>query len=260
MSALNRTLVVVATTFGASLLGMATQAATPAAMLGEARGTVGAMVGLVTLLLALVLGFLVYTAFSVFSGQQSEAQSLGPALIELDTALETYGEEGAGGRAGLRAALERSRKRFFGDLKRGPQPWTLEEMRSTLRGMGGYFDSLTPANDRQRAALATARDLAKKFNDTQIRMAQQLANPFPPYVITVVVCWASVLFFGNGLVASINPVTVLAHLAGAAAIGSAIFLVLELSQPYSGFIRLSPFGIDRMLQLLRETEAKSAKA
>ena len=89
-------------------------------------------------------------------------------------------------------------------------------------------------------------------------MARQLANPFPPYVLIVVVCWASALFLGNGVVATPNAVTVVAHLAGATAIGSAIFLILELSQPYSGFVRLSPAGIDRMLQALAEADAKRA--
>ena len=156
----------------------------------------------------------------------------------------------------MRGALERSRARFFGNIHRGPQPWTFEETRATLLGLSGYFDSLSPATDRQRQSLATARDLAKRFNDTQMLMARQLANPFPPYVLLVVVCWASVLFFGNGLVAAVNTVTVIAHLAGAAAVGSAIFLILELSQPYTGFVRLSSAGIDRLLRVLAEIEAK----
>jgi hypothetical protein len=65
-----------------------------------------------------------------------------------------------------------------------------------------------------------------------------------------VVCWAGALFFGNGLIAAPNVVTVVAHVAGALAIGSAVFLILELSQPYTGLIRLSPGGIDRLLQVL----------
>ena len=260
MNALRQTIAVMATTFGASVAGMLLQWVVPAQILAESRGTVGAMVGLVTLLLALVLGFLVFTAFSVFSTQQSEAQSLGPLVIELDVVLERYGAGGENGRTGLRAALERSRLRFFGDIHRGPQPWTFEETRATLQGLSGYFDSLSPATDKQRDSLASARDLAKRFNDTQMLMARQLANPFPPYVLPVVLCWAAALFFGNGLVAVPNAVTVVAHLAGAAAIGSAIFLILELSQPYTGFIRLSSAGIDRLLRVLGETEAKRAAA
>ena len=253
MATWKRSIAVASTTFGASVVGMLLQWIVPAKELTEARGTVGAMVGLVTLLLALVLGFLVYTAFSVFSTQQSEAQSLAPVIIEADLALEAYGPEAAGGRAGLRAALQRSRTRFFGGAKGGPAPFTIEETRATLRGLGGYFDSLKPSTDAQRQSLASARDLSKRFAETQMLMARQLVNPFPPHVLTVVVCWASVLFLGNGLVATANVVTVAAHLAGATAIGSAIFLILELSEPYSGVIRLSSQGIDRLLKVLGET-------
>jgi uncharacterized membrane protein YfbV (UPF0208 family) len=132
----------------------------------------------------------------------------------------------------------------------------LEETRATLHGLSSYFDSLEPANDSQRQLLVSARDLAKKFAETQMLMARQLANPFPPQVLVVVVCWACALFFGNGLVATPNVVTVLAHLAGAIAVGSAIFLILELSQPYVGVIRLSPAGIDRLIEVLGQADAK----
>ena len=100
----------------------------------------------------------------------------------------------------------------------------------------------------------------RKLADTQMLMARQLANPFPPHVLTVVICWASALFLGNGLVAAPNALTVLAHLAGAASIGTAIFLILELSHPYTGLIRLSPAGIDRVLEILGEADKKDAAA
>ena len=67
-------------------------------------------------------------------------------------------------------------------------------------------------------------------------MTRQLSNPFPRFVLVVVVFWAAALFFGNGLVATPNPVSVGAHLVGAIAISTAIFLILELSQPYSGVV------------------------
>jgi hypothetical protein len=59
MSALNRSIAVAAITFGASLVGMALQSVAPADVLTASKASVGAMVGLVTLLLALVLGLLV---------------------------------------------------------------------------------------------------------------------------------------------------------------------------------------------------------
>ncbi len=258
MHSLRRAIGIAAILFGASVAGMLLQWVVPADVLTASKGTVGAMVGLVTLLLALVLGLLVFTAFSLFTTQRDEAYSLGPVIVELDLALERYGPEAAQGRLGLRAALERSRARFFGDSEHGPQPYTFEETRATLHGLASYFDSLDPSTEVQRQALSSARDLAKKFADTQMLMARQLANPFPPYVLIVVACWASALFLGNGLVATPNAVTVLAHLAGATAIGSAVFLILELSQPYIGVVRLSSAGVDRLLQVLAEADAKGA--
>jgi hypothetical protein len=257
MRSLTRAIAVALTTFGASAVGMLLQWVVPTQVLTEARGPVGAMVGLVTLLLALVLGLLIWTAFSVFTTQQAEAQSLGPVVIELDVILEQYGPEAMRGRVGLREALGRSRKRFFGDVKHAPQAHTFEETRATMHWMNTYFDSLSPSTERQRQLLISARDLAKKFAETQMLMTRQLSNPFPRFVLVVVVFWASALFFGNGLVATPNAVTVCAHLAGAIAIASAIFLILELSQPYSGVVRLSPAGLDRLMQVLGPAEAKN---
>jgi hypothetical protein len=260
MSALNRSIAVAAITFGASLVGMALQWVVPADILTASKGSVGAMVGLVTLLLALVLGLLVFTAFSVFTTQRDEAYSLGPIVAEIDLALEQYGPEAAGGRAGMRAALERSRVRFFGDAKHGPRPFTFEEMRAIFSSQNSFFDRLKPATDTQRGLVATAKDQVRKLADTQMLMARQLASPFPPHVLTVVVCWAAALFLGNGLVAAPNVVTVLAHLAGAISIAIAIFLILELSSPYTGLIRLSSAGIDRVLEILGNAEGKETTA
>jgi hypothetical protein len=260
MSALNRSIAVAAITFGASLVGMALQWVVPADVLTASKGSVGAMVGLVTLLLALVLGLLVFTAFSVFTTQRDEAYSLGPMVAEVDLALEQYGPEAAGGRAGLYAALQRSRVRFFGDSERGPQPFTFEEMRAIFLSQNSFFDRLKPTTDAQRGLVATAKDQTRKLADTQMLMARQLASPFPPHVLSVVVCWASALFLGNGLVAAPNAVSVIAHLAGAISIGIAIFLILELSSPYTGLIRLSPTGIDRVLEILGDAEKKKTTA
>src|SRR3984957_272332 len=126
MHSLDRAIFVAAISFSASLIGMALQWAVPAEVLTASKGSVGAMVGLITLLLALVLGFLVFTAFSVFPTQQTEAPSLGPVIIELDVLLEEYGPDIVSVRRGLRDSLGRARRRFFGDVKNRVQAHTLE--------------------------------------------------------------------------------------------------------------------------------------
>src|ERR1700742_4769474 len=109
MHSLNRAILVAAITFGASVVGMLLQWVVSADAISASKGSVGAMVGLITLLLALVLGLLVFTAFSVYTTQQTEAQSLAPVVIELDVLLAEYGTEVASTRTGLRDALGRAR-------------------------------------------------------------------------------------------------------------------------------------------------------
>ena len=252
MKPLSRSILVGAILFGASLVGLFLGHAAPDAMLTASKGTIGGVIGLVSLLLALVLGFLVYTAFAIFATQQSEAYSLGPVIADIDLALAQYGPEATGGRAGLRAALRRTRARFFDDAEHGPKAFGFQEIQSTFSGLDGYFDSLAPATDRQRRLLGKAWDLARKYNDTQMTMVRQIASPFPPRVLTIVVCWASALFFGDGIVSPANAIAVAALFVGALAVATAIFLILELSNPYAGVIRIGPEGVDGVLAALGE--------
>jgi hypothetical protein len=102
-------------------------------------------------------------------------------VIEVDVLLKQYGPEAMRGRVGLREALGRSRKRLFGDPEHGPQAHTFEETRATMHWMNTYFDSLQPSTEWQRQLLTSAKNLAKKFAETQMLMARQLANPFPEH-------------------------------------------------------------------------------
>ena len=101
------------------------------------------------------------------------------------------------------------------------------------------------------------RALARKYHDTQAAMLIRLESPFPSRVLDIVVFWAALLFLGDGVMAPLNAVTVCAHLAGALGIATAAFLILELSHPYGGYIRLAPDGVDRMLQGLGTVEVSS---
>jgi hypothetical protein len=64
------------------------------------------------------------------------------------------------------------------------------------------------------------------------------------------VCWSLLLFCGYGMVSPVNGTVVATLALGAIAVASAIFLILELSQPYSGLFRLSPAGFIETIQAL----------
>ena len=75
---------------------------------GGPRDMIGAVVGLLTLLSALVLGLLIWTAYGVYNGQNLAVQTLAVKVLQLDLALADYGPEARGGRALLRQELAKT--------------------------------------------------------------------------------------------------------------------------------------------------------
>ena len=57
------------------------------------RDMIGAIMGLLSLLLALVLGTLVGSAHQFFTSQKAELESLGTRSLELELAFRQYGPE-----------------------------------------------------------------------------------------------------------------------------------------------------------------------
>src|SRR6516225_8239763 len=89
--------------FGGGLLGLVLQGALPEHhTTGGSRDMIGAVVGLLTLLCALVTGLLIWTAYGVYSGQNAQIQAVALKVMQLDLALTDYGPEATAARAQLR--------------------------------------------------------------------------------------------------------------------------------------------------------------
>ena len=84
---------------------------------GGAKDMIGAVVGLLTLLSALVLGLLIWTAYGVYAGQNVAIQTLAAKVLQFDVALSDYGAEANHARTQLRQAGQDNRR----DLGREPE-------------------------------------------------------------------------------------------------------------------------------------------
>ncbi|MGO9361530.1 MAG: hypothetical protein ACLP1D_28270 [Xanthobacteraceae bacterium] len=122
------------------------------------------------------------------------------------------------------------------------------------------LDELRPVNDEQRHALGQAREIFGKFIETQGSMIRSLASRVPNLLLNVVMGWACALFFGYGILAGANLLTLLMAALGSVAIASAIFLILEMSDPYTGLFRVSSAVLERERLLERPTEPAESQA
>jgi hypothetical protein len=242
------TVIVALLTFASGLFGFFLQSLLPAQHIADAKGMIGSIIGLVTLLLALLLGLLVWTSYSVYTNQNTESQSLGPLILKLDFALEQYGQEARRGRDLLRAAVVRARDRFWGGRANGVSPYA--QLRADLHDITGFFAGLDPATDQQKQLIVTAMPNFIEVVEKTLAMTRQLANPVPRLLIFVVIGWSAPLFMSYGLLGTFNALSVAVEALGSIAVASAVFMILEFSQPYSGLFRISPVGVDSLISVL----------
>jgi hypothetical protein len=78
----------------------------------------------------------------------------------------------------------------------------------------------------------------------------QVAVPFPKKLVIIVVAWSLFLFCAFGLLSRINATTLAALTFGAFSVATALFLILELSQSYTGLFRISPAALEQTIDAI----------
>ena len=81
-------------------------------------------------------------------------------------------------------------------------------------------------------------------------MAFGLSAPVSYPLLMIVIGWVVFLFCGFGLTSKGTIMSVITLAIGAAAIGSAILMILDLSSPYAGAFRASPAPLEQVLAVM----------
>src|SRR6516165_11342295 len=98
-------LAVAVAVFAGGVIGLVLQRIlTEASTTGGPRDMIGAVGGLLTLLSALTMGLLIWTAYGVYASQNAAIQGLAAKALQLDSALADYGPDAAPARQLLRAS------------------------------------------------------------------------------------------------------------------------------------------------------------
>jgi hypothetical protein len=239
--------------FAAGVIGLILQRLLPdTSTTGGPRDMIGAVVGLLTLLSALVMGLLIWTAYGVYSGQNLAIQTLAAKVLQYDLALADYGPEAKDLRLQVRQALASTIE----------QVWRADESDNefaahnfaaaikSLRNRDEALDKLTPTTDQQKTALAAAKAMDDSIGQSRLQMSFALTNAVSYPLILIVVGWAAILFCGFGLMSKGHTMSVVCVLVGAVAVASAVYLILDLSGPYSGVFRASPEPLEQVLAVM----------
>ena len=210
-----------------------------------------------TLLLALVLGLLIWTAFGVFSTQKTSVQTLAVTDLRFDEALQDYGPEAAEGHRILRDGIKNTIAEIWGDSNDDD----VAVMRKYALAVAfrkariAYLNTLQPESDKQKAAKAEAIEAALTIGQTRRQMTLALVDPISYSLVSIVVAWAAFLFCGYGLLSKRHPMSYVVLAVGAMGVASAILVIAELVTPYSGLFVVSPAPLADALKAVEEASA-----
>jgi hypothetical protein len=244
---------VAAAVFGGGLIGLVLQRLLPEKhTTGPARDMVAAVVGLLTLLCALVTGLLIWTAYGVYAGQNTAIQTLASKVLQLDLALADYGPEANAERAALRDRLGKTIDQVWG-ARETDANFAANSFASAIRVLRDpekAIGRLQPSTDEQRQALAAAKAHIEAIGQSRLQMSFALTAPVSYPLLLTVVGWVFFLFCGFGLMSRGGAMSVLALAVGALAVASAVLLILDLSNPYSGAFRASAAPLEQVLAVM----------
>ncbi|GEP57441.1 bestrophin-like domain [Reyranella soli] len=206
--------------------------------------------GLVATITALVLGLLITSAKNTYDLQRQEVRQIAEKLVLMDNQLKRYGPEARQARELQRQAIPALIGRIWG--QRAVQSPTGAPYQPGLEGdlVFAAIEALAPQNDVQRNLKFRALATTSAITEARVLLFEEADAGLPPALLAVVIFWLTMLFAGFTLFSPINATsaTVLAIIALSAS--GAIFLILELNNPFGGLLQIPSTPIRDALGVL----------
>ena len=204
----------------------------------DARDIVRLGAGLMATISALVLSLLISSANNAYEAQRREIREIAANIVLLDALLAEYGSETLAIRRSQREAVDTLVNNIWQngsgtlDLERGFMPAAIaHRLHEAIRG-------LTPVTDTQREIRTQAIQIAVDTARARYMLYEGADSRLPTPFVFIVIGWLATLFMSFCLFSQPNRIAVVALVVLAASTASALFLLLELSDPFGGLLRI----------------------
>jgi hypothetical protein len=226
--------------FGGALFGMLLRKILPEDHLSQdSKDVVKLGMGLIATMAALLLGLLIATAKGAFDTQNNELKQGAAKILLLDRALAHYGPETQAARDVIRRAIAFRLAVTWPEDASTPVRLDTPETTPTVEAVESGVLALSPKTDGQQWLRSRALQLLGDLQQTRWLLFGGTGDPIPRPFLVVVVLWISVIFASFGLFAPPNGTVVSVLFVCALSVATAIVLILELSQPFEGFLKIS---------------------
>ena len=109
-----------------------------------------------------------------------------------------------------------------------------------LEGIQKRLRDLTPDTVAKHLIIADALQACEAIDKTRWLLAVEHRHEIPRPFLFVLVFWLTVLFISFGVFAPRNAMVVAALFVCAVCLSSAIILIVDMDEPFSGIIAISP--------------------
>lgn len=202
----------------------------------ESKHLIEISLGVIGTVAGLVLGLLVGTSFGTFQSQRTAVITVAAKIALLDRGLAYYGP----GASDARVLLKTTTKRILDETWSTGQSSLLDPSANTAGAqLYGEIQGLDAKTDPQKSIKGAAIGIAVDIAQQRWLMYAQQAAGVSPVLIGVLTFWFAITFIAFGLMTARNATTITALVLCALAIAGAVYLVEQLSTPFSGAITVS---------------------
>ncbi len=216
----------------------------------DSKDVIKLSMGLIATLAALVLGLLTSSAKSTFDLTNSEIQQGAASCIQLDRVLAHYGPETKLLREQFKQMITLRIRATWPENGAPPMKADTPERRQAVEALWENIRKLSPQTDDQRDFKAQAQQIVRDLMAMRWLIFTQASSPLPMPFLIVLAFWLCILFGGFGLLAPRNATVIVSLLLCALAVSGSIFLVLEMSAPLHGLIKVSSAPLQYALSQL----------
>jgi hypothetical protein len=203
----------------------------------DVKDVVRLSTGIIGTIAALVLGLLIASAKNSYDARVTQFKQITTNVILLDLLLEQYGPAAQNLRGTLRIGLPMMVERITNEGRSGkPAPFeTIPEAQRFINSI----QTLKPATEAQHALQTRIVDAAVQLAQSRLALFTQSHESIPAPFLTILIFWLSVIFASFGLFVRPVPIVVVTFVVGALSVAGALFLVLEMDQPFAGLFQIS---------------------
>jgi hypothetical protein len=231
--------------FGSTLLGMFLRSRVPDHHLaGDSKDVIRLATALIATMSAVVLALLFASTRASFEQTSATVTRLTADIIELDHVLDEYGPEALP----LRKAFRDSIVPTINSIWREDAGKTKVE-RPYARGASVLYGvrTLVPQNPIQTSLQVRAIQLSIDISQIRLILFAQPADSISRPFMTALVLWLAFIFGSFSMSAAPNRTMVTILFICGLSASTAIFLILELGQPFDGLMQISNAGLREAL-------------